>query len=564
MNSCVLCIKKSLLLIILLFLLRFTVKADDWVLAAQQFDFTQNTGHSSVDKSITTLLPQLILEQLSSSSVRVTSEEEMLDRKLNELQTKKLSLYLQLTKEIKVRDALVLTEYNSYNLQESIKNEESIIKDLKKQIDENIKEAAESRAETVELLRGKETDYRKVNFFDLLKRFFINDERYVDNIESENIVLYESDSNLYVLPEELQNEKYDSYLYEEALLKENIHGLITGSITILDEYIAVTSELRIFPGNRVVSSVTEVGSISDCLDIAKNISYEMIPKITNSVPVSINLTIEPEEVVKDVSLMIDGVLYSSDIKNITVSSGIHTLEINADTYDSFSLVYDFSNFPFFDVYVPLKKSVYGNMTLFLKHNIPGSFYTNGVQIGSVDEFNEKVAVTINGKPIIGQFFIGEDTDSYSSFFYIPKELQVDGEALCLNIKPVDIGEEIEKRRVWMYRGYTALVLTLPFTFYSIGERNNLVSAYNRGTNVVLKSDAQKWINISYVAQGISITAGAFFVYELVRYLYTASNILPKKVEKNKKETAINNVYSETQPINVDNIDSGNIENKDGK
>ena len=203
MNSCVLCIKKSLLLIILLFLLRFTVKADDWVLAAQQFDFTQNTGHSSVDKSITTLLPQLILEQLSSSSVRVTSEEEMLDRKLNELQTKKLSLYLQLTKEIKVRDALVLTEYNSYNLQESIKNEESIIKDLKKQIDENIKEAAESRAETVELLRGKETDYRKVNFFDLLKRFFINDERYVDNIESENIVLYKSDSNITLLFSEI-------------------------------------------------------------------------------------------------------------------------------------------------------------------------------------------------------------------------------------------------------------------------------------------------------------------------------------------------------------------------
>ena len=60
--------------------------------------------------------------------------------------------------------------------------------------------------------------------------------------------------------------------------------------------------------------------------------------------------------------------------------------------------------------------------------------------------------------------------------------------------------------------------------YNINANNNL-SGYS-----ISLSDAQNWQTASNVCIGISCACGAWFVYELVRYLQSANTVLPAKAK----------------------------------
>ena len=96
------------------FILFFSLplRAENWVLGTTRFLFTSDSD-TVVDSHIGTVLPQLILEQFSQKGVRTISGQEEADRQFKKLQTERLSLFLQLSKEEKVLDSLIFTKVSA-------------------------------------------------------------------------------------------------------------------------------------------------------------------------------------------------------------------------------------------------------------------------------------------------------------------------------------------------------------------------------------------------------------------------------------------------------------------
>ena len=96
------------------------VSAAEWTLGAAKFTFTQTETRSSAQEGAASLIPQLILEQIMADSSRTLTNRELLDRTLEDLLTARLSLFLQLSKEVKARDSLVITEPDARSLKKKI------------------------------------------------------------------------------------------------------------------------------------------------------------------------------------------------------------------------------------------------------------------------------------------------------------------------------------------------------------------------------------------------------------------------------------------------------------
>ena len=99
-------LRKIFLLTVIFFTQVLYSFPEDWTLAASKFTFTDSEAKNSSQKASASLIPQLVLEQIAENSSRLTTREEMLDRSLNTLLTERLSLFLQLSKEVKTRDSL--------------------------------------------------------------------------------------------------------------------------------------------------------------------------------------------------------------------------------------------------------------------------------------------------------------------------------------------------------------------------------------------------------------------------------------------------------------------------
>ncbi len=97
------------------------VSADDWVLGAAQFTYAKQTSLTSTQEGLTKVIPSLILEQISVGSKHLPGAEELYYRQNQSLKAKRTSLFLQLSKEIKSRDSLLLTEKNPAKLKKLIK-----------------------------------------------------------------------------------------------------------------------------------------------------------------------------------------------------------------------------------------------------------------------------------------------------------------------------------------------------------------------------------------------------------------------------------------------------------
>ena len=149
-----------------------------------------------------------------------------------------------------------------------------------------------------------------------------------------------------------------------------------------------------------------------------------------------------------------------------------------------------------------------------------SVYLKGIIDGWV-----KTGFKYRGKKKVEK--VKEEGQNLSSFYYIPSGVQTDGGNLVINPKPQDNSSVIDKRRIWMYRGYSAVVVSMPFLLYSTGR---YVSTYNSyalyGSSVVTKEEADNWLMIRNVSIGVTAAAGVFFFTELVRYLHAASAVLP--------------------------------------
>ena len=529
-----------------------------------EFSFKKAQARSESSLQAASSLPGLIIEKFYSDEMRTIPQREILDRKLKELQTARLSLFLQLSKECKTRDSMILTETRPKKLEKALKKQMIKIKDIETQIDENLSEVKKAIDEAApKIARDEHIGEDKKNYdekkesdtdanvkperqgkfpFRLPFPFFRRDEE--DKIITENVVLYKNDTGALFKPSEKSLEAgFSSWDFEQEVLGAKINGLISGEITTYGDYCSVTVNLRIYPGGQIWGSVTEVGLLSDLMPLASAIAMNLDSKIANALPVLLEFEIEPREIARSTKITIDDIVFSLtktdgtfDNKHIE-EAGVHRLKIEAPGYEPLSFTYAFSGENHFFVHANLVPEVHGVAKIRLKKYREGVFHTYGLLQAPITEENPTATIQVNSKTVLGVFTVPkineDDSDSSNiAFFRIPESQAFDGVSLVVNAKPFDREANIDKRRRWMYGAYTALICSLPFTFYYLGEFTAENTAYSQG-----RGDYDRLVELqkrSNICSAISGVFGAWAFVELVRYLWAADRVLPAKTKIDKR------------------------------
>ncbi len=536
----------------------FATAENTWTLAAQKFEVKQTAfGESALDAEAE-LIPKIILEQISQDFTREIPNEELYRRKQNKLLTDRLALFLQLSKEMRSRDSLVISESSPRKLKKKIAAQDEKIAEIKKHIADNLSEAeklsAEENAAAESAKNEHEADFggenqKKPPFL----RFFAHKNRGQENRETEKVLMYKSDSSeLFSVSDEIKSQGIESFAYSKAAQEAEIDGLIIGSISSYGEYASVTAELRVFPSGTLMGCVTEIGAASDTVQIAKNLAHALMPSLSNSMPIRIAFDIEPKSANDSVSLSLDGVVFPELPKEIFIDAGIHTFSIEADGFDSEIFSYNFQNKSDFSIKVELNKSKSEYIEVYLKKSLEGVLYANGIFAGEIDDFQRTARVKINGENIIGQFSVPSKTadgaeKSLSAYFFVPSKKIADGDFVSFRAKPVDVDSLIDKSRKRMYTSYTLLVMSLPVAFYCYGKFDEGRKSYN----LEYTNDAdyvKKWQKYSWGFFGLSAVLGVNFGIQLARYLHTASKVLPVTAKKSKS------VQNTEKPKGIDEIE----------
>ena len=544
---------KKFLLTLILSCLTFSLFADNWTLGIMEFSFKQKQNRGESTAKAAQVLPQLIVEQFSSENIRTIPQKERLDRRLKELQTERISLFLQLSKEYKTRDSLVLSTNSPRKLEKEIRKQMEKIRDIEIKINDNLDEAKkeiDAAAPKIDHDEAAHADIKNKNDkkalpgFPLKLPFFFFKHNEKDEIITENVVLYKGDSTALFTPSEKSSEAgFTSWDFEQEVTGAKINGLITGEITCYGDYCSVTTNLRIYPGGQIFGTVQEVGLLTDLMPLADSIARNLDSKIANALPIMIDFDISPKEIAKDTKIMIDGIVFSltktdgSFDNKIIKDSGIHHINIEAPGYENLTFTYSFTDDNMFFVHANLVPKVHGTAHIKLKKYRDGIFHTYGLNQAPVTKEEPSAKLDVNGKSVLGVFAVPKqsDDDSDSSniaFFRIPENQAFDGAYLLVNAKPFDRAANIDKRRRWMYTAYTALICSLPFTFYYKGEftAENFANSQGRGDYDRLRNLQ----NRSNICAGISAACGVWTAIELVRYLWAADRVLPAKTKIDKK------------------------------
>ena len=252
-----------------------------------------------------------------------------------------------------------------------------------------------------------------------------------------------------------------------------------------------------------------------------------MPEIANSVPVKIKIEIEPEQAAKSGIVSVDGVIVPAK-EEVVVNAGVHSITVSANGFEKQTVNYAFAGEDFFTVKTTLRPLVMGNLELCLKKMAKGVFYFNALDSSPVDEEKRFAASTVNGRPILGIF---ENSEGESAFIYISEKLAQDGNILSVNAKPYDREKHIDRQRRRMYTAYSVLICSLVPTFFTVGNFTAVNNSYAAGRANF--DEVKKWQKYSYYSIGVSCTAGAWFAFEMVRYLFAANEVLPARAVQKK-------------------------------
>lgn len=504
------CLKKiivSLLLSVIFSGIVFSAEKNTWTLACTEFEFTQNIhDRKSSEQNLSKVLPSLILEQIAEGLIRTTSDEEMLDRALDSYLTDRQSLFLQLSKEVQLRDGYVLTVPDEKKMKKKIRVQEKKIAEIEEKISKNLEDCRLVNETYLKKKSGNKNDLNK-EVVELLK------------VKNENVKFYNDDIHaLYKFS--------DSKVKEQSLVQDKINALFEGKITVYKNFFSVTVTMTIFPGNKVAATLTEVGSLKDAVSVAKSLASYFMPYITNNLPVKLFFDVKGVETEK-VKLTVDSFVYDVLPKEVTVPTGIHTIKFESEGYDSQTVKYEFKDSPAFKINVEMKKTEFRKLNLVLKNPVPGKMYANGKFLNELSADCMGAIIECDGTPLIGQFR-SNNAEKESFFYYVPSDIQLKNTTFIVKGKSVDADTYIDNRRIWMYRAYSLLVLSMPFTLYSKGKYISAVNAYNSRTMTDLNK-VYRYEKMYDIATGITIVCAGFFGYELIRYLIAANKVLPAKV-----------------------------------
>lgn len=515
----------------------------DWTLAAEQFSFTQRTSSLGINDSISKTIPSLILEKIAENLTRMPRALEQLDRINYDLQKERISLFLQLSSEVQKRDSLVLGDYSERALKNKIREEEKKIQEIQKKIDENLKSfdeekkkrekqiaIDEKRAERLEKGEIIDDEEKDDNF---LKSFIRNFRQDDDLNESplEKIALYQNNpTSLFSVSDEIKKSGYDSYEFSKACTNANIRGLLTGRITVYGSYLSVSISIYQYPGGRIIGNATDVGSTSELEELALRLSTLITPRISDSMPVELEFSISPEEAKDNLIITLDDIVYSSVPETLTISSGVHFIQFASKGFDTEATNFNFSGNRRFKVSVEMKEKSTGTLRLAFTKPVEGDLFANGEFRSKLDEENRFSSIYIGNRNVLGHFV---SKDGLPSEFIIQQSLLEKDSVLQVRPAVFDKNKYIDNRRIWMYRAYSSLVISLMPTFYVLGNYNN----GSTGFSFLSGEDERNFLTTArYATSAISIGCGVWFGVELVRYLIAANSTLPVEAKKMSSRT----------------------------
>lgn len=505
----------------------------EWTVAAQKFTFTRNQTGSVAD-GIAYMFPSRILEKLSSNLYRTVELEESAQRELYKIRQERNSLFLQLSSAVKKRDSLVLTNTGKKDLELKLAKEEEKIAEIKGKLAQNLERQNElnllieqSTNDSANSARTDKTAGVTKTFFKSL--FFSSDQDYTQ----EKIALYKKDISAVFI----QND--DATDFEKQVVDAKINCLITGQITAFDEYMSVTVSAAVYPGAKQIAVITETGSVDDADIIASVIAAQLAPKITNSMPCKLVIN-------QPVNLYIDDVLYKDITTELTIDSGVHFIQFTKEGYKNAGTNYYFEGNKKYEINVELEKIEEKTIFVAPKNLLQGDFVANGKSTQKLTDNASKI--TVNGNAVLSQFITEDKT---SSFVYIPQNKITDGALYTVKLNPVDHNDYIEKRRRTMYLSYSILVTSLMPTIITKGVVQSYRTMLGDTTKKLAIEDldtkidtANKWVLASRIFTGVSIAAGAWFVFELYRYFNAANSVLPVN-------TKINFDYEPAEPLKIE-------------
>lgn len=496
-----------------------------WILAARKFDL--EAARSKSAEAAASVIPKLILERISLGITRDVARDEKIARKTDALLTERLDLFLQLSKQIKDRDSLVLKNITTFEFEMALSEQQKKIKEIQDKIDANL--------DKQELLFHPEKGKRRV----------VKELRKELAPQNEVITLYKSDPEaLFEAGADAEKGGVYSRKYEKECVSAKINSLITGTLVFYGDYVSVTVELVRYPGAKKTATAMEIGSLSQISRISENLAFALLPKIANGLPVELNFDIRPAEALKNASLTIDNIVYEPIPDKAIVSAGVHSISFEADNYAREAFVYDFSGRSRFFIEVNFKEKSEGSVKLTLSRFAPGDLFFDGKYAGAASKTDYvDVPLKVNGNTVFG-YFEGtlknkrhpEEEKTKMMFLQIPANLMVDGNELETKVKVFDISKNIDKRRKIMYVSYSALILSLPFLFYSYGRFVSYQRAWNANYGNVDSGTYNDYQRLSLIATGISAACGVWFVAELVAYLIAVDKTLPPKARKVRKST----------------------------
>lgn len=496
----------------LIFILLFTLFSSlcfaeeeaQWTLGAIEFTYTQDKKRSEYENAVLQTIPQLILEQTYGIQNRNIPDKEILDRKVNELVKERLALFLELSKEFKIRDSLVLQNLSEYQYKKQLKVSEKKVNEIQEKINKNL-EAQDALLEDFKNFKGDFAYSRKTE---------------------EQFSVYKNDTTvLYTPKKSLDRIDLENILFSNEIVDAKINALITGTIVTYGQYAAVSVEMFTYPGASSTGVITEIGTISNIETIAKNIAYRLIPKIENSIPCDITIKFTDESLRKDAILTVDSTVYNPVPEKLILSSGVHNLSFECQGYRRESFSYGFGYEKKYLIEIEFVEGKSLETAVVLKNAVMGNIFYNGMQAQ-----DNVVSVKINNAGVLGYYYTQNENTIY---FMIPKNQVVDGNAVELNISDMDIGENIEKRRKMMYISYSALICSLPFLFYSYSNYSSMYNAMALGNTNLNMNEFKQYQIMSYVGIGVSVGIGVWFAVELVRYLMSANKALPVEAKKSE-------------------------------
>ena len=576
-------LKKKLYFTFIIFLLQISLfaaskgKSQNWTLAAEKFTYTKPKT-DAVSDSIAALIPSRILDNMSGSLYRTVFFDEQYERDTITLKTERNSLFLQLSGEVKKRDSLVLGNYSDKELKNKLKTADEKIQEIKDKIDENLKKQKELNDKLKEynssekvIQEKKHPQSEKEKYANFLKNIIYEDEA---EALTEQIVLYkDNSSSLYTPSEAAKTEGYVSQQFNKEVQAQKINGLIAGQITNYNEYLFVSVSLYIYPGAQYVTTVSEVGTKDEIDFISESLARQLLPSLTNALPVSVTIKVQPEEALSSLKIYLDSSEINQTEYAMILDSGVHFFQFIAKDYKTAATTYYFEGNKNYLIEVNLESAIKGEiylekdnsvaettfvtkmLDLFKPDFVPanGEFYVNGLLSERLTE--EKSKIVINGNNILGEF-IAENGEGV--FFYIPENQLKDKTLFSVKGNAFNRDEYIENHRRQMYNAYSGLMVSLIPMFITKGLKEN--------------NNKPLWKIANGVTVGASVGCGLWFVYELVRYFMAADSVLPemaKTVEYDYSFTLEEMIqienkdfHYEIEDTNKDTIDNTNTEKEE--